>query len=271
MHELQRTANCAKTDDMSALRQQIIHYLMEDINDYPYPQIQPSNTKAGRGFLHPVTARHLCSVELLEDFDSDPEKFMDLVSEGKCDPTIGWPSFLYNLDIYDPDDVTDGFMCSFLLVRVYWHLFTGPSSAFTGHCGALKDGKAGIHNICNVTSRSIAYAAVQACFALSLCKKWCLDNGDYDVVDFFQSIVNVFERDPDDPWVIDTLEWWDNPDIKDINRHVPDLVPTRKQKRRDKKAGTIKNNAKQAANKMLKALKAKQSQKVSIIFSYEET
>ncbi|KAG6857814.1 hypothetical protein C0991_004660, partial [Blastosporella zonata] len=53
--------------------------------------------------------------------------------------------------------------------------------------------------------------------------------------------------------------------------HVPDLVPTRKQKRRDKKAGTIKNNAKQAANKMLKALKAKQSQKVSIIFSYEET
>jgi len=25
---------------------------------------------------------------------------------------------------------------------------------------------------------------------------------------FYENIVTLFEDDPEDPWVIDTLEWW---------------------------------------------------------------
>jgi hypothetical protein len=30
----------------------------------------------------------------------------------------------------------------------------------------------------------------------------------FDNRTFFNNIVRIFETDPDDPWVIETLDWW---------------------------------------------------------------
>ena len=43
-----------------------------------------------------------------------------------------------------------------------------------------------------------------------LCDKddWRLDDGFFNKQDFFQTIVSLFETDPEDAWVGDTIQWW---------------------------------------------------------------
>lgn len=38
--------------------------------------------------------------------------------------------------------------------------------------------------------------------------QWNLSNDLFDLHDFYNTIVATFERDPDDPWVAESLEWW---------------------------------------------------------------
>lgn len=37
---------------------------------------------------------------------------------------------------------------------------------------------------------------------------WVMDDGAFEYEVFYQNIVQMFEGDPKDPWVVDTLEWW---------------------------------------------------------------
>jgi len=43
-----------------------------------------------------------------------------------------------------------------------------------------------------------------------LCDKdnWRLDDGLFNKEEFFNIIVRLFESDPDDDWVKDTIQWW---------------------------------------------------------------
>jgi hypothetical protein len=45
-----------------------------------------------------------------------------------------------------------------------------------------------------------------------LCDKddWRLGDALFSKEDFFHVIVRLFEIDPDDDWVKDTLQWWDS-------------------------------------------------------------
>jgi hypothetical protein len=36
---------------------------------------------------------------------------------------------------------------------------------------------------------------------------WTSKDGSYDYEKMFDSIVDLFETDPTDPWVVETLEW----------------------------------------------------------------
>ncbi|KAG6835577.1 hypothetical protein H0H93_016837 [Arthromyces matolae] len=251
VQQLDRTATSAKTDDTSTLRDGILSYLLEDINTNVEPRIPSKTSKAARGFSHPVTARHLCGIKMLVTFDNNPNAFMDSVSEGKLKPlTKHWPSFLYDTDEYDPKDPTKGFMRGFLLLRVYRHIFTGPTSAFTGRRKATKPSKSHIHTMKHVTGRSIAYAAAR--FALSSCEEWCIEDGNFNLWRFFENIVAIFEDDPDDPWVVDTLEWWD--------QNVPDLVDTKKRKRCRREAIKLDDpEDDEAVDEMREAMRAKKA------------
>ncbi|KAG6877069.1 hypothetical protein C0992_010963 [Termitomyces sp. T32_za158] len=108
---------------------------------------------------------------------------MDKVNEGKNGYIItasDWPSFLYDLDLFNGDDQTKGLMRGPLLLKVYRHIFTGPSSALSGHRSATKPCIAHLHGLKEVTGRTIAYAAVQARFALSSVEKWTRKDGNFD-------------------------------------------------------------------------------------------
>jgi hypothetical protein len=44
---------------------------------------------------------------------------------------------------------------------------------------------------------------------LSSTEQWSILDDDFNAETFFNNIVDLFERDPDDPWVVDTLAFWD--------------------------------------------------------------
>ena len=39
-------------------------------------------------------------------------------------------------------------------------------------------------------------------------KGWTIDDGAFEYGVFYQNIVRMFESDPDDEWVKETLDWW---------------------------------------------------------------
>ncbi|KAJ3964554.1 hypothetical protein EV361DRAFT_811989, partial [Lentinula raphanica] len=59
-----------------------------------------------------------------------------------------------------------------------------------------------------VTGRNIAYAALQARFALSAVEKWNIPDGHFDYQDFYNEIVDYFEEFPEDEQSISTLDYW---------------------------------------------------------------
>ena len=93
---------------------------------------------------------------------------MDRVGDGSIQITDeDLPSFLYESGIvYDEENEDKGLFRGFLLVRVYRHIFTGPSSAMNPTAKVNKS-KAKKFQLTQVTGRTIAYACVQVrnCFS----------------------------------------------------------------------------------------------------------
>ncbi|KAG6851912.1 hypothetical protein C0991_005040, partial [Blastosporella zonata] len=251
--KLETAANSAKTDDTSLLKPAIVQYMLHDLIAPPNPAIPPTGSKAPRGFANPTTARLLCPIKKLGQFDADPGAFMDNVSQGTpgYEITAGdWPSFLYDTTIHNPDNVMEGFLRGYLLLCVYRHIFTSPSSSMTGSRDATKPAKAHIHKLEMVTGCTITYTAVQAHFALSSCARWDIKDGKFNLQSLFNNIVALFESAPKDPWVVETLNWW--------NEQLPDLKAPKKQKhaKKSKDANKTDNQDNKAANKMLRVLQA---------------
>ena len=109
--------------------------------------------------------------------------------------------------------------------QVFQHIFTGPSTAMNPSTGPHKT-KAKKFKLTEVTGRTIAYASVQVSdfqvsfysifanlnlktyIALSSMSQWASYDNVFNLEEFYNSIVMTFETDPKDPWVVDTLEWW---------------------------------------------------------------
>ncbi len=45
-------------------------------------------------------------------------------------------------------------------------------------------------------------------FALSSDEEWGFIDNPFNYEAFYKNIVTLFEDDPEDQWVIETLEWW---------------------------------------------------------------
>jgi hypothetical protein len=60
---------------------------------------------------------------------------------------------------------------------------------------------------CHVRRLSISHP-LKARFALCATEQWSRFDSHFDNEAFFNNIVDLFETDPSDPWVTDTLAWW---------------------------------------------------------------
>ncbi|KAF9058589.1 hypothetical protein BDP27DRAFT_1240596, partial [Rhodocollybia butyracea] len=99
-----------------------------------------------------------------------------------------------------------GLFSGYLLQRVFSSIFLGPSSVFTGK--VQHSSIADISGVRRVSGRHIAYAAVQARFALLITEKWGQDEDNFCYPDFYQEVIDFFEDGPDDPVSKEILEWW---------------------------------------------------------------
>ena len=106
-------------------------------------------------------------------------------------------------------------------------IYTGSSSAFTGHRSAPRPSQAEMHGMREVFPEAIAYAAVQvsiqslhylfilfhstgfpqAYYGLCSLDGWAMEDRFFKLKTFFDKCVKLFTEDPDDPWVIDTLQF----------------------------------------------------------------
>ncbi|KAG2136785.1 hypothetical protein BD769DRAFT_1664314 [Suillus cothurnatus] len=211
IHALMCAANDARSNDTGSLmREGLVYMLKNPETDQFNPPLLKQHGKVARGWNHPQTARLLCPMRMLDTFDKNPQDFMDKVKEGRITITVAkLPTYLYDESMLDPARKNQGCLRGYYLKRVFRHIFTGPSSAIsaTAHKGT-KAPKGRIHSMTSPLPRAIAYAAVQAYFQLSSATQWRQQIEDFDLVLFYDRVVDMFERNTNEKWVQETLDHW---------------------------------------------------------------
>ncbi|KAF8171892.1 hypothetical protein BJ912DRAFT_1065937 [Pholiota molesta] len=203
---LSAAANSARAEDTSSCRKAVPAYILPS----DHTDDDDLEKKSNRGWNNHYTARLLCPLKYLEEFDEDYDLFMGKVLDGTIRLKASqWPSFLYPSGaVYNSKCIDEGLFRGEVMLQFLRNICTGPTSARDGIRRASKPSKAEIHGMDHVFGRCVAYVAVQAYFSLSAIEHWSSSpqEGYFNLVDFFNRCVNLFESDPTDPWVVETLD-----------------------------------------------------------------
>ncbi|KAG2126956.1 hypothetical protein DEU56DRAFT_742666, partial [Suillus clintonianus] len=220
-------ADSARGDDTSKLKTLVSEWVNREFKSDP--PVDPHD-KYSRGFINDACGRLLCPSELDWNDPAVRTGIRDR-SEGHVVTDLSFPTFLYDKYTANPDDLEEGLFKGKILIQGYKAVFTSPSSAKDVEGdgdGAdviqnnrrarktlsgikVKKHVAQIINMKKVTPRSIAYITCQVRFALSSVTSWRSVDGDFDYVQFWQTIVDFFERAPGreaQRRVKRLLDWW---------------------------------------------------------------
>ncbi|KAI5982079.1 hypothetical protein EDD15DRAFT_2203313 [Pisolithus albus] len=134
-----------------------------------------------------------------------------------------WPTFLYENELFDPNNPADGLFKGRLLVKAFKQIFTSPSSVLKMDDESFprkrrrrderrtRSHVASLLGMKSVSPRAVAYTAVQLRFALSSCGAWRVVDGEFNYEDFYNNIIDFFEdaETPDDKnYIRELLLWW---------------------------------------------------------------
>ncbi|GBE89789.1 hypothetical protein SCP_1701140 [Sparassis crispa] len=199
---IQKGAASARSDDTKSLKGAILDWITSKGQSL-YPPLS-RNVKVDRGFHHERTGSLLCPAGM--DWSNDETK--QLLRDGETVISGDqWPIFLYRNSIYDAEDPWNGLFRSGLLVSVYKHIFTSPSSV-EREPKATRAGNARIHGMTKVTPASIGYVATQVRFALSSSPVFSRTDTATDSERFYNSILDLFEDVDEQEEVNELLLWW---------------------------------------------------------------
>ncbi|KAI6167667.1 hypothetical protein EDD17DRAFT_1751047 [Pisolithus thermaeus] len=194
--ELNKGADSARGDDAASLKSVVVQWLMSA--DPEEPALRPDEND-GRGFDHELTGHLLCLV----DYDWWRADHHAAIHD--CHPdflvtTYSWPTFLYENELFDPNNPADGLFNGKLLVEAFKQIFTSPTLVLKmddepsprkcqrrdkrcthSHVASLL----GMKSVC---PHAVAYAAVQVV------------DGEFNYEDFYNNIIDFFEdaETPDD-------------------------------------------------------------------------
>ncbi|KAF9555025.1 hypothetical protein CPC08DRAFT_766259 [Agrocybe pediades] len=194
---LDKAANAARSEDIHSLREDVLHYIALTMPDERLePHIPPrARKKDTRGFNHIRLARLLCPVSKLGEFDKAPEKYCEDLREGVI-TYLGFelPSCLWPHNGYDPDQTDADLFRSPVLLSVFKHIFTSPTSAVKNASEKPKTRhpQATINGMECVTAGSILYAAMMYRHAISSLDDWRDDEKVFIRSEFFKSMMNFF-------------------------------------------------------------------------------
>ncbi len=129
--ELEAEMNAIRSDDISGLKRATAGLISTTEKIF-----LDSHTKINRGFVNPHTGRLLCPVKYLDVFNQDPLAWVPISSrlpfthhnvflrfgeKGKGGAIhVGEDSFMvmmYDMELYDPENIERGLLQGFLLVR----------------------------------------------------------------------------------------------------------------------------------------------------------
>ena len=118
----------ARSDDISSLREVALVYVgTHSPQGRLEPPIKSKSAKSDtRGWKHKGLARYLCPIQYLDAFDKDPEGFGDFFlcflpvahtlwlsrTSRRAKPFTAddYPAFMYDEDLYDPEDLQKGLL-----------------------------------------------------------------------------------------------------------------------------------------------------------------
>ncbi|KAH9478018.1 hypothetical protein JR316_0010253 [Psilocybe cubensis] len=208
-------SGAARSEDISTLQNTIITYINE-CSPANKVEISATSTKSeSRGFKNKVLARLLCPMKYLKDFDDNPTEFMCKLDKDVIHVLAkDLPTFLWESDKFDPEDWDSEMFRTRLIVMVWKHIFTSPSSALKDKPGQTKtrSSQAKIHHMKTVTPASIAYACLLIRYSISSIEDWRIEDNVFDRHEFYKYIISLFEPDKkddgDSEWSMDTIEWW---------------------------------------------------------------
>lgn len=84
---------------------------------------------------------------------------------------------------------------------------TGPSSGLAKIRAATKKSKAEIHELTEVTPKTIAYTCVMVRQALSSSRHWTTKDGTFSYEKFYKFILELLDDD-EEPWQADLIAFW---------------------------------------------------------------
>ncbi|KJA13154.1 hypothetical protein HYPSUDRAFT_151877, partial [Hypholoma sublateritium FD-334 SS-4] len=204
---LQKGSSSARSEDIKILKSIILDWLVVP-GDTLFPPMS-ANVKADCGFRHDATGALLCPVGI--DWNNLEQKIKsgELKVSGEQ-----WPIMVYASYTYNEDAPWKGLLQSSILLKVFRQIFTsrnGPRNI-------------GMHtSLTSVTPASIAYAAVQARFALLSSAVFSRSNTVTDSEIFYNCVIDRLEA-PDNIREVDCLlAWWNRlifPDHTPISRLI---------------------------------------------------
>ncbi|KAG0693367.1 hypothetical protein DFH29DRAFT_816386, partial [Suillus ampliporus] len=205
-----------RSTDLSSVKHKGLQYIglnmysKADALDPPIPEVED---KSMCGLNHPQLACLLCPWKKLDWFDDDPDSYaaMAALQAGEITMTAyNWPTFFYEHDIYDSAEKTNGLFQNHIVVRFYKHLFIGPSSITNDSSNvrnSAKPSKNCAWGLTAVNKYIITYIHVITYFTISSAQHWTQYIGGMDLDELLWAIIEMLDDD-NDPWVKDTLTWW---------------------------------------------------------------
>ncbi|KAJ6479807.1 hypothetical protein C8R45DRAFT_1101253 [Mycena sanguinolenta] len=220
------SATSARTSDTGGLKSCLHYILPNPAQQVLYPSISKTDPKSARGLAHPILRyfilgwpqRLLLPPLVLPTVNSTaavdgtagdiPNEFLERIVNGNVElKNDALPSFLWADGMYDANNFDKGLLRGEFVLRVLRHIWTGPRSAINGLDNGIPPVcNARLHNKYVVNEQMIANAVVQARGMLST-KDWAPRDGAFDNQKLFDQIVKLFGK-KDDPWVIETLAWY---------------------------------------------------------------
>ncbi|KAJ3761588.1 hypothetical protein EV360DRAFT_67710 [Lentinula raphanica] len=215
---IQEAANQAKHGDTAALRHAIERLLPEDPDERISPRFH-DNFKTDRGLNHLATRALLCPQRYIHRID-DNDFLGELINGEITLLAEDFPALMYDqAKVVDPS-LENGLLEGYLPIRVARYILNGPSAAIDSS-RKKKGSNATKHGITTMTGRLIAYAVIQARFAISAMEEWDNMDGDFDALELYEYIVDIFEDDPEDAKATELIAFWntavfDNPAGRDV-------------------------------------------------------
>ncbi|KAH9069854.1 hypothetical protein EDB83DRAFT_2674202 [Lactarius deliciosus] len=165
------------------------------------------DSKSDRGFNHDDLGRMLIPIDYLDVYNLDPadvvEKINDVNNEYNVTADL-LPAFLYeDPDYYNPDNLLEGFMRGYFLVRCFRTIFIAAGSAMEEPSTMTKSVHAGLSKKYGMTTVTVP---ALAWFSISSQQTWSCKEGPFDYDTFAETLFGLFEVDQD--WTRETISWW---------------------------------------------------------------